>query len=280
METVKRMNRDSSQLAQIQCFLLDMDGTFYLGDRLLPGAMDFIELLRERGIPFLFLTNNSSKSQLEYVEKLARFGLELPPEQVFTSGEATARFVLKRNLGRRVFLVGTPALEQEFCRHGFELVDTAPDVSVLGFDTTLTYKKLWKLCDFCREGVPYIATHPDLNCPTETGFMPDIGAMIECVATSTGRRPDVIVGKPYAPMVEALEAKLHIPREHLAMVGDRLYTDIAMGRTGLRTVLVFSGETSPEDLRNSEFVPDWAMAHLGELAETLRHALGGQSSAS
>ncbi len=258
------------QLAEIECFLLDMDGTFYLGDRLLPGAMEFIALLREREIPFLFLTNNSSRSQLEYVDKLAGFGLDLPAEQIFTSGEATARFLKKNDYGERVFLVGTPALEEEFSRHGFELVTEAPAVAVLGFDTTLTYEKLRALCDFCRGEVPYVATHPDINCPTEDGFMPDIGAMIELVAASTGRRPDIIVGKPYPPIVEALEEKTHLRRERIAMVGDRLYTDIALGRTGLKTILVLSGETALSDLDGSEYQPDVTVADLAGLVEGMR----------
>ncbi len=121
-----------------------------------------------------------------------------------------------------------------------------PDFAVLGFDTTLTYEKIWKLCDLVTAGVPYIATHPDINCPTETGFMPDIGAMMAMVQTSTGKQPDVIIGKPYDPIVQALTAKMNLPVDQLCMVGDRLYTDIALGKTGLATVLVLSGETHPK----------------------------------
>ena len=260
---------DHGRLAAIQCFLLDMDGTFYLGDQLLPGAMEFIELLRQRAIRFLFLTNNSSRSRTEYVQKLARFGLDLPEDQVFTSGEATTIYLSRQQPGARVYLVGTPSLEQEFERRGFVLTDTSPDVAVLGFDTTLTYAKLQTLCDLVRDGLPYIATHPDINCPTETGFMPDIGAMIELVASSTGRRPDVIIGKPHEPIVEALVEKTGLPADAIAMVGDRLYTDIALGTHGLTTVLVLSGESSPEDLAKSEFKPDYVMQDLAELEHVL-----------
>ena len=148
--------------------------------------------------------------------------------------------------------------------------DRSPDFVVLGFDTTLTYEKIWKLCDLVTAGVPYIATHPDINCPTENGFMPDIGSMIAMVAASTGRQPDVIIGKPYAPIVEALTDKLSLPVNALCMVGDRLYTDIALGKTGLTTILVLSGETRPEDIAGSPFQPDFTMQNLAELVARLK----------
>ena len=246
-----------------------MDGTFYLGDRLLPGALEFLALLRRRGTPFLFLTNNSSRTRVEYAAKIRRFGIDLPEEQFFTSGEATALYIQRQKPGARVYVVGTPALEREFTAHGFALTGDDPDFAVLGFDTTLTYEKIWKLCDLITAGVPYIATHPDINCPTETGYMPDTGAMMAMIAASTGKQPDVIVGKPHAPIVEAVSAKLNLPVERLCMVGDRLYTDIALGKTGLTTVLVLSGETKMEDLANSPFKPDFVMQDLAELERSL-----------
>lgn len=246
-----------------------MDGTFYLGRRLLPGALDFIHLLESRRTPYLFLTNNSSRSRKEYAEKIRRFGLDLPEERIFTSGEATALYLQKTLPGGRIYVVGTPALEQEFISHGFTLSDENPQAAVLGFDTTLTYAKLDRLCQLAVAGIPYIATHPDINCPTETGYMPDIGAMMALVAASTGRQPDVVVGKPNSPIVEALSEKTHLPVDQLCMVGDRLYTDIAMGNTGLLTALVLSGETHLEDIPNSPHQPDLVAEHLGELAQYL-----------
>ncbi len=256
-------------LDQIRCFLLDMDGTFYLGNRLLPGALELIALFEQRGINYLFLTNNSSRTRKEYAEKIRRFGLDLPETRIFTSGEATAITLAGQKPGATLYVVGTPALENEFLDHGFHLSEKDPDFAVLGFDTTLTYEKIWKLCDLVNAGVPYIATHPDINCPTETGFMPDIGAMMAMVEASTGKKPAVIVGKPYAPIVQALTAKLDLPVEALCMVGDRLYTDIALGKTGLTTVLVLSGETHPEDLAGSPFQPDFVMRDLSELVGAL-----------
>jgi HAD superfamily hydrolase (TIGR01457 family) len=264
------MPQNLRRLRQIRCFLLDMDGTFYLGERLLPGALEFIQYLEEQGLSYLFLTNNSSRSKREYAAKLSRLGLELPEEKIFTSGEATAIYLRKQKPGARLYVVGTPALEDEFVRFGFQLVDQNPDFLVLGFDTSLTYTKIVRLCDFLVAGAPYIATHPDVNCPTEHGFIPDIGSMIEMMAASTGRRPDVIIGKPNPPIVHALVEKTGIPVREMCMVGDRLYTDIALGQTGLTTVLVMSGETHAEDLPQSPFKPDLVMRDLAELLQSLR----------
>ncbi len=257
-------------LSQVRCFLLDMDGTFYLGDRLVEGALRFIDLLGRLGVDFLFLTNNSSKSSRRYAEKIARLGLPIPEEKVFTSGEATALHLQATRPGARLYVVGTPDLEQEFTRHGFTLDAEQPEVAVLGFDTGLTYTKLWRLCDLVRRGLSYIATHPDLNCPTETGFMPDAGATIAFVKAATGREPDLVVGKPNRLIVEAAARKLALPVSALGMIGDRLYTDIALGQTcGIPTVLVLSGETQPEDLERSPYRPDYVFANLGEVAHWL-----------
>jgi HAD superfamily hydrolase (TIGR01457 family) len=262
---------DTEKLSKIRGFLLDMDGTFYLSDRLLEGALRFIDLLREQKKEFLFLTNNSSKHRRQYAEKITRLGLALPEEMVLTSGEATALHLQKQKPGAKVYVVGTPFLEEEFRQHGFHLTDSEPDFLVLGFDTTLTYQKMWTLCDFVRAGVPYIATHPDFNCPTETGWMPDIGAMIAFVNAATGREPDLVVGKPNRLIVDAASVKLNLPVEEMAMIGDRLYTDIALGQSsGITTVLVLSGETKPEDVRDSPFQPDYTFQNLGGVADWLK----------
>lgn len=267
------MINDIERLQKIKCFLMDMDGTICLGDQLLPGAREWLSLLTAHAIPYYFLTNNSSRSRLDYEKKLGRLGLDVPGEKIFTSGEATAIYLKKAHPGASLYVVGTPSLREEFTRHGFTQTEDDPDVAVLGFDTTLTYEKLWKLCDLVVAEKPYIATHPDINCPTPTGFKPDIGAMIELVAASTGRRPDVIVGKPYAPIVDALAEKTGFPVEGHCMVGDRLYTDIALGRWGITTALVLSGETQLEDLKESEFQPDFLLEDIAALAALLRNAL-------
>ena len=223
---------NTARFNKIECFIFDMDGTIYLGGRLLPGAASLINYLRDQAIPHYFLTNNSSRSKLDYVKKLTALKLPITADQIFTSGEATAIYLQRKKPGAHLFVVGTPSLEEEFERFGFDLVQDNPEYVVLGFDTTLTYDKIWKLCDFVRNGVPYIATHPDINCPTETGFMPDVGAIMEMVASSTGRKPDLIVGKPHKPIIEAILKKTGFAPGQMAMVGDRLYTDIALGKAG------------------------------------------------
>lgn len=258
-------------LLSVKCFLLDMDGTFNLGNGLIDGSLYFIDTLKELGKDFLFLTNNSSKDRGMYAEKITRLGLPIPEDKVFTSGEATAIYLQQEHPAASVYVVGTPALEDEFRQHGFQLEEDNPQLIVLGFDTTLTYQKLWKLCDFVRADLPYIATHPDFNCPTETGYMPDTGAMIAFVRAATGREPDLVVGKPNRMIVDAVARKYGFRIEEMAMVGDRLYTDIALGQTsGITTCLVWSGETHPQDLVDSPFQPTYAFTNLGAIADWLR----------
>jgi len=260
-------------LSGIKAFVLDMDGTIFLSDRLLPGAIELVEYLRVSQIPFLFLTNNSSKHRGLYAEKLNRLGLNVDANMIFTSGEATAHFLREQFPHvQRIDLFGTPALEEEFTAHGFNLTTEHPQALVLGFDTTLTYEKLWRLCDEVRAGMTYFATHPDINCPMENGVMPDIGAMIAFVAASTGRNPDFIIGKPNLPVVRALVRRLGLPADQICMVGDRLYTDIALGQAGLRTVLVLSGETKPTDLDESPFQPDLVVENLGHLYTIIKNS--------
>jgi len=175
-----------------------------------------------------------------------------------------------QNPGARVYVVGTEALEKEFQARGFVLTDEMPDFAILGFDTTLTYAKMWKLCDLVRAGVRYIATHPDYNCPTETGFMPDIGATIAFVKASTGRDPDLIVGKPNAWIVEQAAERTGIPVPAMCMIGDRLYTDIALGAAaGIPTILVLSGETQPHEVADSPFQPTYVFQDIRAVSNYL-----------
>jgi HAD superfamily hydrolase (TIGR01450 family) len=262
-------------LEEVRYFLLDFDGTFCIGERLIEGALRFISVICSQGKDFLFLTNNSSKHPRQYAQKVTHLGLPITEDKVFTSGEAMTRFLKIRYAPSipKLYLVGTPDLEEQFRQHGFTLTDKRPEVVVLGFDTTLTYAKLRKLCDFVRAGLPYFATHPDLNCPSENGFIPDIGAMIAFVKASTGREPDAVLGKPSPLLVEMIIQKLNLPKTHLAMIGDRLYTDIALGQaSGIPTVLVLSGETRRSDLEGSPYQPTWVFNHLGEVAEYLEES--------
>ena len=257
------------KLEAIKCFMLDMDGTFYLSDHLLPGALDFMDYLARKKLDYLFLTNNSSKNREMYTEKIVKLGFDVDAARIFTSGEATTIYLRKHTKFQRIYLLGTEALKNEFSQAGFKLTEDKADAVVLGFDTTLTYEKIWKACDLIRDGIPYIATHPDFNCPTESGFMPDIGSFMAMIEVSTGRKADVIIGKPYRHIVDAVVEKTGYTLDEIAMIGDRLYTDIALGKAGIRTILVLSGETKAEDVENSEFEADIVVKDLKDLLEQM-----------
>ena len=246
------------ELKDVKCFLLDMDGTFYLGNQLIDGSLSFIDKVVSSGRDFMFLTNNSSHNANFYVQKLAKMGLNIDRSKVMTSGEATCEKINELYPGKRAFVPGIPVDNEN------------PEIVVIGFDTTLTYQKMWDVCNFVRAGLPYIATHPDFNCPTETGFMPDIGAIMDFIEASTGRRPDLIVGKPYTGIVEAVLRRTGLKVNELAMVGDRLYTDIETGlRSGMLSILVMSGETTEEMLAESKTVPNLKFGRLSDMNELL-----------
>ena len=180
-------NEIRDRLSAVKCFMLDMDGTFYLGNRLLEGSLDFLKALERTGRKAMFVTNNSSKSADVYVQKLKRMGVEEPFLNVLTSGQAAGRYCLREFAGKRAFLLGNDMLKGELERMGVAIDNENPDYALIGYDTTLDYEKMTRVCDLVRAGLPYIATHPDFNCPTETGFAPDIGAIIAFIEASAGR---------------------------------------------------------------------------------------------
>ncbi|OOM78678.1 HAD-IIA family hydrolase [Clostridium sp. BL-8] len=263
-----------NEIKDIKCFLLDMDGTFYLGNTLIDGALEFLDILKDQGKNFIFLTNNSSKSKSAYKEKLVALGCYVNEEKIYTSGEATIWYMKKNCLGNRVYLMGTEPLMKEFEDAGFELVKNKkdkPDYVVIGFDTTLTYEKIWTACDYLRDGIPFIATHPDFNCPIEDNkYMPDTGAMIRMFEASTGISP-LVIGKPYKYIVEAIMEKYDLKKEEVAIVGDRLYTDIKTGvNAGITSILVLSGETSEEMYKNSDISADYIFPSIKDIGEELK----------
>ena len=237
-------------LSGIRCFLLDMDGTFYLGDRIIEGSMEFLQKVEQTGRSYLFLTNNSSRSVQHYVEKLGRLGLHVGEDKILTSGQAAAQYLKREYPGKR----------------GIALEDEHPDLVLVGFDTTLDYAKMTRVCDLVREGLPYIATHPDFNCPTESGFIPDIGAIMAFIEASTGRKADVIIGKPCGEIVRAAQERTGLAPGEMAMVGDRLYTDVRTGVDhGLCSILVLSGEGTVEDIEKYGVEPDLIFGKLGDM---------------
>lgn len=262
-------------LSKVKQFLLDMDGTFYLGDTLLPGALDFWALCRERGIGCAFLTNNSSRGTDTYLRRLRGMGVpHLRSEHIFTSADATLLYLSEHHMGPSLLLIGTPSLEEQFAAAGYVLRGGEPQAVVLGFDTTLTYEKLTALCRAVAAGLPYIATHPDLVCPVADGVIPDIGATIAYVEAVTGRRPDAVIGKPNACIAQAAARRYGCAVEELCMVGDRLYTDIALGECGCGTVLVLSGESGREDLPGAVHQPDLVCEDLAALCKELGRIRG------
>jgi HAD superfamily hydrolase (TIGR01450 family) len=253
------VNNDQAleRLKAVRCFVLDMDGTFYLGDRILPGALRFIEAVRSSGRRALFLTNNSSRDAEYYLEKLRNMGC---------SGMATCRYLNRYMQGRKVFLLGNKYLHSEFRKYGVPIAREEPDVVVLGFDTTLDYEKLCKVCALVRSGIPYIATHPDINCPTADGFVPDAGSFIALIQASTGRLPDVVVGKPNEGIVQGMLELTGLSLGEMCICGDRLYTDIATGvNNGMLSVCVLSGEATPEEIESSPVQPDLVFGGLGDI---------------
>jgi HAD superfamily hydrolase (TIGR01450 family) len=250
--------------------VLDMDGTFFLGEHLLPGALELLEFLNEKGIPFNFLTNNTSKGKADYMRKLMGLGVKPADARIFTAGDATISYLKQNYPNKRVFLMGTGSLRESMAEAGIALDPVDPEVLVLAYDTELYYQRLVEFCLCLRKGLPYIATHPDLNCPSPRGPLPDIGAMMAMIEVSTGRLPDVILGKPNAGIILELAQGWGLDPTDILMVGDRLYTDIALGKNaGVRTALVLSGETRREDLAGSEFVPDMVFEDLLDLGSKI-----------
>ena len=259
-------------LDEIKLFLLDMDGTVYLGEKLFPSAVPFLNKVREIGAEYQFLTNNSSKDKGAYLEKLAGMGIACDGRRLMTSGDAAIDFLVNERAAKSVFLVGTTALADAFASAGIELRDyNDADIAVVGFDTQLNYYKLRGLYAMVSEGKEYICTHPDLVCPTENGFIPDIGATIAYIRALTGRGPDLVIGKPERYMIDAAAKRFSVDVSETAMVGDRLYTDIAMAdRAGATSVLVLSGETKAEDLAKSAVQPDYVFEDLSGITEALK----------
>lgn len=264
-----RINEDRGGLLQgVDCFLLDLDGTVYLEDSWIPGAVDFLKALEAGGRRYFFLTNNSSRCAEDYVAKFRRMGFPVAKEQIISSGEVTAEYVRAHFPGKGVFVLGNESLRREFTGRGIPLCEEEAEVLVTGFDTTLTYRTMTIACNLARRGMPYIATHPDVNCPVQGGFVPDIGAIEAFIAASAGRRPDVILGKPHAGIVDYALRRAGARRAHTAMVGDRLYTDIPAGvRNGLVSVFVLSGEGTLEELPRYAEQPDLIFTSVKEMTE-------------
>lgn len=252
-------------LKETDAFLFDLDGTVYLDETPIGDVKGTLARLRAMHKRIVFLTNNSSKTEAEYRQKLTRIGLWGEGDLVYTSAMATAEYVAARFPHKRVYLLATDAVKEEFSRT-VPLVEEEPDVVILAYDTTLTFAKMKRFNEFLAGGAVFLATHPDAVCPTAGVSMPDVGAFLQLFYTSSGRRPDLIVGKPGTAMGEGLERRLGIPRTRMCMTGDRMHTDIRFGNNcGMHTVLVLSGETTEETMKNFPDRPDLVLPDVNAL---------------
>jgi len=247
-----------------------MDGTIYLGDRLFDCTPRFLDWVRAQGGQFMYFTNNSSKSASQYLEKLRKMGVSANAAQLITSTGATIAYLAKHHKGKRAYALGTAAFVDELRGAGVNVTTHLEDgieLLVMGFDTELSFQKLEDACILLGRGAEYIATNPDLVCPTEFGSVPDCGSVAVMLKNATGREP-VFIGKPCPLMVEMALERAGIPKEQVLLVGDRLYTDIACGgAAGVETALVLSGESTRDDVKTSPHRPTYIFENLDGIME-------------
>jgi NagD protein len=261
-------------LAQIRHLAIDMDGTIYRGKRLFDATLPFLERLRRLGVGYTFLTNNTSLSKADYVHKLQRLGIDAQEGQIFTPADSTIAHLRERLPHvESIAVLGTPSLCRQFEEAGFALTWDAPGAIVVGFDTTLAYERLCRAAYWISTGLPFLATHPDLVCPTdEPTVLVDCGAICACLTAATGRQP-VVLGKPEPSMLLDLCARHGLSNRQVAMVGDRIYTDMVMAQNAdVFSVLVLSGEATAADTAGLARPPDLILDDVGVLGALLEGA--------
>ena len=266
---------DKSILKEMELFLFDMDGTLYLGSRLYDFTIELLQTIRKTGGKYLFITNNSSKSVADYIKKLEKMGITATREDFMTSSQATAYYLHKYHEGQTLYVCGTESLKEELRYEGFTVTTDLSKVEciVMGFDTELTFQKLHDVSYLLltNPGMPYIATNPDLVCPTEFGSVPDCGSVCWGIKNATGREP-VVIGKPSPLMPELAMERLGVAKEKTCVVGDRIYTDVKSGlNAGVTGILVLSGETTREILAESPEKPHLVLESAAEILEVLKN---------
>ena len=254
-------------MRKYKLYLLDMDGTIYLGNRLFDYTQSFLQYVKKNGGKYMFLTNNSSKSAEIYVEKLSRMGIAATSEDFLTSSYATYLYLKEKYSGKKIYVLGTRSLIDEFAKWGLWVTDRLEDdveCLTVGYDTELTYGKLEDACILLGRGADYVATHPDMVCPTEYGFVPDCGAVCEMLEHATGRKPKVI-GKPQPEMVLLALQKYSVSKNDAILLGDRLHTDIACAlNAGIDAGLVLSGETTMEVAVKNKVKPTYILNSIAD----------------
>ena len=264
--------------AKIKHVALDMDGTIYLGSTLFPYTQAFLQTLRNNGISYSFLTNNPTKSSNDYLLKLQKLGIYATDEQMYTSSIATIDYIrMQYPEAKRIFTLGTPSMQAEFKKAGFEITsDSAndvPDILVVAFDTTLEYSRLCRAAWWAsKTDIPYIATNPDWVCPTDQPtILVDCGSLCKAIEGATKRQPDIVIGKPNPNMLYCIRDKYNLKDDEIAMVGDRIYTDVATAQNaGSFGVLVLSGETTLEVSLTYDRQPDLTALSIKEFGELLQ----------
>lgn len=255
---------------KIKCFVLDLDGTVYIEGTPIGDMKNTLAKIRESGRSIVYLTNNSSKTAADYIARLSAAQIFQDGDRVYTSGDAATAYLNTHHAGKRVYALATKSLEAELKAGGVNLVDVDPEILLLAYDTELTYAKLCKAALALKRGALYIATHPDINCPAKEVDLPDVGSFISLLDASTGRKPDLIIGKPNTIMGDGLKALTGLNKSELLMVGDRLYTDIKFGvNNGFKSLLVLSGETTEKTYRESDIKADIVLPSLNDIVKYL-----------
>lgn len=248
----------------VKCFLLDMDGTVHVSGSPILGAAEAVSRMRQQG-RVLFLTNNTSLSRAHYVQKLNGMGFCVTENDIYTAGNATADYLKQHPEFKKIHLFGTESLKEEFLGAGLNLTETDPDLVVVGFHTSADYESVSKICGFIRAGIPFIATHPDLNCPVKGGYIPDVGSLLALIEASTGKKPFLICGKPFEPVAAGIKNRTGVKASETAMFGDRLSTDMVFAlNNGFIAALVLSGEATAEDLKNSGLKADAVLNSIAD----------------
>lgn len=261
-------------ISSMKLYLFDMDGTLYLGDRLFSFTKELLKIITATGGKYLFMTNNSSKSVADYIKKLEKLGISSCRDDFITSSQATAYYLKKYHSGQILYVCGTESFKKELQMEGFTVSEdiTQTQCIVMGFDTELTFQKLHDVSYLLltQPELPYIATNPDLVCPTEFGSVPDCGSVCEMIYNATGKRP-VVIGKPSPLMPELAMDRWNVAKEHTCVIGDRIYTDIQSGlNAGITGILVMSGETTQEILDKSPNKPHFVLADASEILYQLK----------
>jgi len=244
---------------------LDMDGTIYLGEKLIQGTDIFLSALRKKGIKYYYLSNNSSRSKADYVSKLKHLGIPATTEEIILSTDGVIDFLHNRKT-ENTYVVGTQSMKDMFLQAGIEVDSQNPAYIVLGFDIELDYEKIRTAALFLQKGIPMLATHKDLVCPTQDGPIPDIGSMLALFETATGKIPEKIFGKPNTGMLDYIIKKHKTTPDELVIIGDRIYTDMEMAtQIGCDFILVLSGETQTKDLPQLKSQPTLVVENLSQL---------------